>query len=64
MFNKMKREAWEDGSQWGIDTFAWTLEMLMIRGMTLEEAYESTKKTYVNRNNLKNRLDAWRELNV
>ena len=64
MFNEMKRKAWEDGSQWGIDTFAWTLEMLMIRGMTLEEAYESTKKTYVNRNNLKNRLDAWRELNV
>jgi len=64
MFNRIKDKAWNEGTEWGADTFAWTVEMLMLRGQSLEEAYEFTKSSYVNQKNLNSRLNAWKELNV
>ena len=64
MFSKIKDESFDTGSQWGMDTFAWTVEMLMLKGMNLEEAYKLVKDTYTNKDSLNSRLDAWKELNV
>ena len=64
MFNKLRDKAWNDGSGWGCDTFAWTMETLLLQGKTLEEAYETTKNIYTNKKNLERRLNAWKEYNV
>ena len=67
MFNldrKAWNQGWDKGSQWGIDTFAWTVEMMLLKGFSLQEAYDYTKSSYVNHENLNKRLDAWKEYNV
>jgi hypothetical protein len=66
--NHWQHKHWEkgfdEGSQWGMDTFAWSIETMILDGMSLEEAYGTTKAIYVNKKNLQNRLEAWKELNV
>lgn len=54
----------DEGSEWGMDTFAWSIETMILDGMSLEEAYGTVKAIYVNKKNLENRLEAWKELNV
>ena len=61
MFNRIKDRAWEDGSSWGVDTFAWTVETMILSGKSLEEAYEMTKSMLVNDEKLQSRIDAWKE---
>ena len=64
MFNKLRDKAWNDGSEWGCDTFAFTVETLLLNGMPLQEAYETTKDIYTNKKNLQRRLNYWKEYNV
>ena len=64
MFNRIKDKAWNEGSEWGIDTFAFLTEMHLMMGMSLQEAYDTTKKTMVNQANLESRLSALRESHV
>ena len=64
MFRQWKQSIWDDGSAWGIDTFAFIVEMNMLMGESLEQAYENTKKTMVRDKKLQSRLDAWRSFNV
>ena len=64
MFNRIKDKAWGDGSQWGVDTFAFMVEMHMLMGQTLQEAYDFTKKTMVNDANLDSRLNTFKETHV
>jgi hypothetical protein len=64
MFNRIKDKIWNDGTQWGVDTFAWTVETMLLEGETLEKAYEDTKAIYVNKADLQSRLDAWKENHV
>ena len=64
MFNKLRDKAWNDGSEWGCDTFAFTVETLLLKGMPLQEAYETTKDIYTNKKNLQRRLNYWKEYNV
>ena len=62
--NKHWSEGFDEGSEWAMDTFAWTMETMILDGKSLEEAYVTTKGIYVNKNNLQNRLEAWKELHV
>ena len=64
MFNRIKDKAWNEGSEWGIDTFAFLTEMHLMMGMSLQEAYDTTKRTMVNKANLESRLSALKESNV
>lgn len=64
MFNSVKEKAWDEGSQWGIDTFAFIMEMRMIMGHNLQEAYDITKQIMVNHVNLESRLAAFKESHV
>ena len=64
MFNRITDKAFNEGAEWGMDTFAWTIETLLLDGKSINEAYETTKDIYVNRLNLEKRLNAWKELNV
>jgi hypothetical protein len=64
MFNRLKDKAWNEGSEWGLDTFAYTVEMQMIMGYSLEEAYDFAKRTMVNAANLQSRLTAFKEYHV
>ena len=66
--NNWRHKHWQtgfdEGSEWGIDTFAWSIETMILQGMSLEEAYGTVKAIYVNKKNLESRLEAWKELNV
>ena len=62
--NKHWSKGFDEGSEWAMDTFAWTMETMILDGKSLEEAYVTTKGIYVNKNNLQNRLEAWKELHV
>ena len=64
MFNKMRQKAWDEGSEWGLDTFAFIVEVWLDKGLDLQEAYNIAKDTMVNHKNLKNRLTAFRESDV
>ena len=68
MKNNYRHKHWskgfDEGSEWAMDTFAWTIETMILDGKLLEEAYAITKDIYVNKNNLQNRLKAWKELHV
>jgi len=64
MFKRIKDKAWNEGSEWGIDTFAFLTEMHLIMGMSLQEAYDTTKQTMVNKKNLESRLSALKESHV
>ena len=64
MFNRIKQKSWDEGSDWGLDTFAFIIEVWLDKGMTLEEAYKIAKETMVNDKNLQSRLTAFRETNV
>ena len=68
MKNNWRHKHWskgfDEGSEWAMDTFAWTIETMILDGKSLEEAYAIAKDIYVNKNNLQNRLEAWKELHV
>jgi hypothetical protein len=64
MFNRRTDKAFNEGTEWAMDTFAWTVETMLLDGKSVEEAYQITKDIYVNQDSLKKRLDAWKELNV
>ena len=64
MFNRITDKAFNEGCEWGIDTFAWTIETMLLDGKSLTEAYETSKDIYVNKDNLNKRLNAWKEINV
>ena len=64
MFNRRTDKAFNEGAEWGMDTFAWTVETLVLDGKSIDEAYQTTKDIYVNKKNLTSRLDAWKELHV
>jgi hypothetical protein len=64
MFNKIRDKSFNEGTDWAMDTFAWTVETILLQGKSLEEAYQTAKDIYVNKKNLNNRLNAWKELNV
>ena len=62
--HKHWQKGFDEGSEWGMDTFAWSIETMILDGMSLEEAYGTVKAIYVNKKNLQTRLEAWKELNV
>jgi len=68
MKNNWRHKHWskgfDEGSEWAMDTFAWTIETMILDGKSLEEAYGISKDIYVNKKNLQNRLEAWKELHV
>ena len=64
MFNKIRDKSFNEGTDWAMDTFAWTVETILLQGKSLEEAYQTAKDIYVNKKNLNSRLNAWKELNV
>ena len=64
MFNKMKQRAWDEGSDWGLDTFAFIVEVWLWKGLDLREAYDIAKDTMVNHKNLQSRLNAFKETDV
>jgi hypothetical protein len=61
MFNKIKDKAWNEGSEWGYDTFAFTVETMILMGKSLDDAYAITKDIYTNKKKVQTRLDAWKE---
>ena len=61
MFNRIKQKSWDEGSEWGLDTFAFIVEVWLIKGVDLQEAYNIAKSTMVNDKNLQSRLDAFKE---
>jgi hypothetical protein len=64
MFNHMKQKSWDEGSEWGLDTFAFIVEVNLYRGMDLQEAYDIAKDIMVNKKNLQDRLTAYKESDV
>jgi len=62
--HKNWQKGFDEGSEWGMDSFAWTVETMMLDGISLEEAYDSAKRIYVNLDNLNRRINYWKELNV
>jgi hypothetical protein len=64
MFNSMKQKSWDEGSEWGLDTFAFIVEVNLYRGMDLQEAYDIAKDIMVNKKNLQDRLTAYKESDV
>jgi hypothetical protein len=64
MFNQIKDKIFNDGASWGMVTFAWTIETMLLQGKSINQAYEAAKSIYVDEKNLTKRLEAWKELNV
>ena len=64
MFNKMRQKSWDEGSDWGLDTFAFIVEVWLYKGLDLQEAYNIAKDTMVNQKNLEKRLKAFKESDV
>jgi len=62
--HKNWQRGFDEGSSWAMDTFAWTVETMMLDGISLEEAYDSAKRIYVNLDNLNSRINYWKELHV
>jgi hypothetical protein len=60
----MKQKSWDEGSEWGLDTFAFIVEVNLYRGMDLQEAYDIAKDIMVNKKNLQDRLTAYKESDV
>ena len=67
-YNNWRHKHWskgfDEGSQWAMDTFAWTVETRMIDGASLEEAYDFAKSIYANADNVNSRIKYWKESHV
>jgi hypothetical protein len=64
MFNRMRQKAWDEGSDWGLDTFAFIVEVNLYRGLDLQDSYDIAKDIMVNKKNLEDRLTAYKESDV